>query len=172
MSNATADKPRLGTTDEQLTLETSDENRLVAISLVEQADRTLDIVSRNLDPPVFDTAEFVESVRALALRSRHSQIRIVVLEPQSVVTAGHQLLQIASRLSTFIEIRRPGANHAEFNQAMLIVDQTGIVHRHLSDRYDGIANFNDRQLAGELSRKFDDIWEHAISDPNFRRMSL
>ncbi len=166
------DKPELGVTDEQLTLVNSEEHRLVSVALVEQARRSLDIISRRLDPTVYDTSEFIDAVRALALRSSHAQIRILVLEAQSVVTTGHRLLDLAARLSTFIELRRPGPEHASFNQAMLVVDRTGVIHRRLSDRYDGIANFNDRMLAGEVSRAFDDIWEHAEIEPDFRRMSL
>ncbi len=167
-----AQTPELGITNDQIVLQTSEENRLVALALVEQATRTLDIISRQLDPPIFDTPEFADVVRALAVRSRHSRIRILLLDPHSVVTGGHRLLELAGRLSSFIELRQPGLDHAGFNQSIVVVDKTGLIQRQLSDRYEGMANFNDSPLAGGLSRRFDDIWEHGVSNPNFRRMNL
>jgi hypothetical protein len=163
---------KLGEHDEGIAVSSSEENRQIALALATQANRTLEIVSRDLDPRVYANGDFVEAVKNIALKSRHSRIRIVVLDANAVVTRGHRLLELAARLSTFIEIRVPGQSHRDFNQAIYIADGAGVIHRLLSDRYDGVANFNDRSLAGELLRKFDNMWEHASGDPSMRRLRL
>lgn len=162
----------LGETDEKLEIGTSEENREVATQMVQQCRRHLDIISRSLDPAVYDTPEFSEAVKDLALRSRFSKIRIVIIDVDAMLHRGHRLLNLAQRLTTFIEMRTPGPDHLGFNEAMLIADSTGVIHRQLSDRYDGIANFNDKSLAGQLLQQFDEIWEKATIDSNLRRLYL
>lgn len=162
----------LGETGEELEMGTSEESREIATQMVQQCSRYLDIISRGLDPAVYDTPEFSEAVKDLALRSRYSRIRIVIIDVDAMLHRGHRLLNLAQRLTTFIEIRTPGPDHLGLNEAMLIADGAGVIYRRLSDRFDGTANFNDKSLARELLQRFDEIWEKATIDSNLRRLYL
>jgi len=162
----------LGKTSDSLACHTSEDVHTIAVAMAGQCRRTLDICARHLDPAVLDNAEFGEAVKQLAISSRYARIRLIVLLPETLHSRSHQLLRLAHELPTFIQVRVPGETHKDFNEAMLIADETGYIHRVLSDRYDGVAHFNDRLFASELTRHFNDIWAHGEVDQNFRRLSL
>lgn len=163
---------RLGTSKREIPLATAQEHRALCVAMTSQCQRRLDIISRWLDPPIYDTAEFVEVVRQLAIRHRKARIRIVVMDPSTIIHQGHRLLDLAGRLPSFIELRVPSPEHQGFNEAFLIADGVGYVHRPLADRYAGKANFHHPAVARELSQRFDELWEAGQPDPNLRRMLL
>lgn len=143
-----------------------------ALQLASQARRTLDIVSRHLDPVLFDQSTFIQAVKRLVLRSRRAEVRLLILDPGPVFRRGHRLLELAQFLSDFIHVRVPSPVNRDFNEAWLVVDGTGYLHRQMSDRFDATADFNDRQRAGQLVGRFNELWERGQPDPNQRRLSL
>ena len=144
----------------------------ISLAMARRSAHQLDIVSRGLDPVVYDTRDFLDAVKHLVL-SRRGQVRIIVLDADALISRdGHRLVGLAMRVSSFMEIRSPGESHAEFNEAMMIADRLSVIHRHYSDRYEGIANFHAPQWAALLSSSFESIWQNAEPIPHFRRLML
>lgn len=150
----------------------AEDNRAATLAMIRQCTRLLDIASRQLDPIIYDNAEVLEAVKALALRSRYTEIRIVVLDPGPVLARGHRLIELARALSSFMQIRVPGEDHRDFNEALLIADRTGYIHRQMADRFAGSVDFHDPRTAADLLRRFDALWDTGEPDPNFRRLHL
>jgi hypothetical protein len=144
----------------------------IALALAGQCSRSLAIVSRHLDPMIYDRPEFAAAVRQLVVTSRHAQVRMVIADAKTVVTRGHRLLELARQLPTFITIRKFGPAHESFNEAWLLADDQGYIRRRHADRHDGIACFRARRTTRELLRQFDEIWNTALPDPELRRLSL
>jgi hypothetical protein len=144
----------------------------VSLRLVEQCVRRLDLASRHLDPAIYDRDDFVGAVKRLALSSRLAQVRLLVTETGPVVSRGHRLIELAMRLTSFIEVRTTGPEHKGFNEAMLIADNTGYVHRRFADRYEGEASFADKRRASDLTTRFEELWERSLPDQNFRRLHI
>ena len=124
---------------DEITLEGSDELREVALEMTLNCHRNLDIISRHLDPVIFDNQAFANAVKLIALNNRAARIRLLVMDVAPVISRGHRLLELASRLSSFITIRKPSRDYKHFNEAMLLADNNTYIHRRLADRYDGIA---------------------------------
>ena len=162
----------LGEKEEEITLETSDHSRAISIQMINGCRRYLNIVSRDLDPCIYDTSEMLDAIKKLALRSRLSRIRILVLQPETLQSRGHRMLDLSERLSSFIEVRVPGKEHRSFNSALLLADDSGYIRRPHSDRFEGRANFKDRKTVSDLQNEFDLLWKHSQKDPNFRHLSL
>ena len=139
-----------------------------------RARRHLDIASRSLEPAVYEAKEFLAAVQKLVVSGRgRARVRILVFDPEALLSRGdHRLVNLAMRVSSYIEIRRPGPDHQEFNEAMLIADRTAVIHRRQSDRYDGVANFHSPLRAAHLSESFEAVWQNAEPDPHFRRLML
>ena len=163
---------RLAETPEIHAIDTSASNREAAVVMEQQARRTIMIVSRHLDAPIYDDTDFSTAVRNLIRGSRRAEVRVMVKDSTPVLRTGHRLIGLAQRLSSFIEIRVPARDHADFNEAFLVVDDVGYVHRNFSDRYEATVSFNDSKVARALIRTFDAMWEHAKPDPNLRRLQL
>ena len=163
---------RLGETNELLQLETRAENVQAASHMANQCQRSLFIISRKLDPAVFDTKAFTDATKYLALRHRRAQIRIIVFEPNTIVKRGHRLLELSGRLSSFIELRKAHYSFDNYNECLILADATGYIHRKNGELYESTLNFKDRRTSRHLLNKFTDMWELATLDPDLRKMTL
>ena len=153
-------------------IDTSDACRLAALSMVRQAARSIEIVSRQLDPQMYDNRDFCEAVSQLVTSSRRARVRALVRFTDPVVKRGHRLVTLSQRVSSFIEMRVPAREFDEYNAAFLIVDGAGVIYRTLSDGFEATVNFNSARMTQELSRQFESMWQTALPDPNVRRSNL
>lgn len=163
---------RLGETPGPVAIATREEAAAVALALAGQTRRTLDIVSRHLDPRLYDNEEFAEAVKRVALGSRRALVRVLVQDVEPILHDGHRLVALAQRLPTFLHIQVPGPQFRDFNQAFLVADGVGYLHRELADRFEGKASFHDPAAARELLRVFQPMWDAAQPDPNLRALRV
>ncbi len=163
---------KLGITGDAISFNRKSDNSSLALSMASQARRTLDIFTRDLEPVIYDTPEFIFALTQLAMRSKYSRIRILIQDSFRCIREGHRMIELSQRLSSYIELRKPGYDYKEFNDAFLIADNTGLLYKRLSDHYEGIVNFNTPLEAGEKTKFFTDVWETAEVDPNLRRIYL
>lgn len=163
---------KLGATKELLTLESVEDHRRVATAMAQQAGRTLHIFTYDLEAQVFDTPEFEEAVSQLARSSQYAAVRILVQDSSRAVKNGHRLINLAQRLSSKIEIRKPIAEYADVTRAFFVVDEAGYISRALADRFESVANFDDRLTSRDLVAFFNEVWERSQQDPQLRRLYL
>lgn len=168
----TFDDYELGRTDDTVRIENREENVHAITKMASQCRYTIEIISRELEPAIFDTVEFVEAAKRLALGNKRARVRMLVFEPVKIVRRGHRLITLATSLSSFLESRVPSQEHKSFNETMFIADATGYLHRLDTDRFEGAVNFNDRRASKHLLAKFDGMWARAKPDMNLRRMTL
>jgi len=162
----------LGETDELFEVSTSDEVRAAALAMVRQCSRTVDIVSRHLDPQVYSTHEFVDALKQLALGNPRTRVRVLVSDPGPVVSRGHLLVETVRRLSSFMEIRVPHETHKGYNSAFLVADGRGRIYRQLAERFEGVVSFDDPREATLLIEQLDEMWQIASPDPNLRTVHV
>ena len=162
----------LGETDEVIEIEDGATLNDLSLRMAQQGSRFVDIVSRHLDPPVYDTDDFALALKRLALSSKRARIRIMVIDARPLITSGHRLIELASRLPSFIEIRAPGRQHRGFNEALLLVDNTGYIQRQFSDHFAGQANFSDRRVGASMRERINDMWERGVPETRFRRLHI
>jgi len=169
---ADPDRYQLGTDHEPLRLDNIEQNRLAALLLARQARRSLHIVTRDMDPAVYDTAEFDDAIAELARQSRYAEVRILVNNTEHAIAHGHRLIETARRLSSYIQIRRLRPEQAHYNEAFLVADRRGVLHRGKGDLYEATLEFNNPARARDLHNEFTSLWEHAEHEPNFQRLHL
>lgn len=162
----------LGESAGAIDIATSDDNRRAALALASQAQRTLHIFSRDLDAPVYDSVPFVDAVATLATRSRYSFVHILLHDAERISRHGHRLLALFYRLDSKIKLRKPSHEHKDFNEAFLVADETGILHRRIADRYDGNVDFKARRKARDLVKFFNDVWGRSEPFAELRRLHL
>jgi len=169
---AKIDNYKIGVDSELLQLESFEENRDLATCFAQQASRSLDIASRLLDPPIFNSSEFIEAVRFFVTNNRKVKVRIIVHDPATIVKLGHRLVDLAGNLSSLIEIRKAGHEHKYYSECLLVADDTAFIHRLNGERSEATANFNDRRQSKYYLDEFNKMWDTSVTDPNLRRMSL
>ena len=162
----------LGVSEAPFEVSTRETLAEVCLSMANQARRTLDIVSRHLDAPLYDNDAFAGAVKRLALSHRSARVRLFILDARPLVGQNHRLIDLATRLPTFIDIRTPSSQYRSYNEALLIADNQGYVRRQFSDRYEAEVDFASRRRASALTERLNEMWERGQLDPNFRRLSL
>lgn len=175
MNNSTLQKlseAQLGATSTRMALHNQNEFCLASQVLAEQTKRQLDIFTFNLDSPLYDQSPFIEATKQLAQKGRNSKIRILLQDNSRVQQTGHRLIQLARRLPSMIEIRRPYDDYIEYEENFLVADEIGYLRRSRFGEYQGETNFYDPLTAGRLSELFSRIWERSEQDTDLRLLNI
>lgn len=153
-------------------LETLAENRRGAVAVAAVAKRELALFSHDLEPLLYDKDDFIQTVQALVTRSRMSRIRIVCIDPGASIRAGHRLVAVAQRFSSYMEVRRACKDHSQLTETFLVADEEAVLFRPIASRYEGYADVHAPLEARKFLKQFNDIWEKAEPDPEFRRLGI
>lgn len=162
----------LNETDEVVVIDTCEENLQATLFMTQQSRRHIDIISRNLDPQIYNTTEFLESMRTFVLQHRNTRLRVLVYEPKEIVRKGHRFIDMAGTLSSFIQLRTPSEEFHNFNESLFVADGMGYIHKLNSERYEATVNFADKRVSKYLIHQFDEMWEKAMPDSNTRKFHL
>lgn len=162
----------LGSHDDIIHLDSLQDNRDIALSIAQQATRSLLIFTPDFDAPVFDRPAFIEAVKDVAIHSPHSFVKIIVKDSGKAVLYGHRIIELARRLTTHLQIRKASIDFKEYSSTYLIADETAYLRRPHANRYEGIAQFNARSDCKHLTNFFDSAWEKAEPDPELRRLHI
>lgn len=162
----------LGQSSPRLEINQAEEHNLVATHMLNQAQRQFYVVARDLDRKIFDRDNFSAALLQLARMSRYSDIRFLLHDTEDAVRYGHEVLRLAQRMSSYIQVCIIGDDHKQYNESFVLADRKGVIYRGLSNRYDALVEYNHPRLAAELQNTFDDMWAHAHTDPNFRQLHI
>jgi len=163
---------RLGESRDELYLHSREENRTVALALVQQGMKSLHLFTHDLDPRLYDNAEFIEAVKQLALRSDRSKVYILMQDPRQVMYRGHRIVELARRISSHIFIHRAAAEDQDRNDTFLLVDGVGVLRRPHAARFEGTVWFHNPGEARLLHKDFQEMWERSQPEPELRRLHL
>ncbi len=164
----------LGEHNEELRIDSAAENRDAVIALAQQADISINIFTPELDPVVFDNADFERCVFSLARKHRSANIRILTQDSTLAMQRGHCLIRLAQKLTSSVMIHNPAREHRDESSTFMIVDRIGLLHRRRSSstNYDAVVNYMSPQHAGELDDYFNEIWERSTPDSKIRRLYI
>jgi hypothetical protein len=139
-------------------LATRVEFRDAACELARSARLQLNILTYEFEREIYGHPDFVQAVQALATHHSRARARILIHSPEWASRSGHRLVELARRLSSFIELRGMNEQDRELTSEVLIADGESLLLRDSPDvvhaRY-----FPDdpRQAAGWL-RRFEGLW--------------
>lgn len=162
----------LGETNKEFLCISEEENQQVACALLQQAELKVDIFSRDFEPAVYDNPTCRDAIEDLALRNRHSRIRILLHDPRKVSQRGHHILYLGRRLGSLMQLRAVAEVHQSIRETFLLVDGIGFMHRPHADTLAATVNFKDAPRVKELTKLFEKIWKEAEPDPHFRHLVL
>jgi hypothetical protein len=163
---------KLGVTALEIELDNRDEAQHATDLMAAQAQNSVEIFSRDLDPALYERESFLEALSALCRFNRQAHIRFLVQEPVDAVRRSPRLVGLARKLSSSFQVRQPHPDYRHFNEAFLIADGCGLIHRGLADRYEGSANFYAPIEAQRKRDFFTEVWDRSEEHPEFRRLYL
>ena len=162
----------LGITNECIQIDTLKLNSDAALKLVSAAQHQISIISRHLDPRIFNNENILQSMLMLIRRAKTSNVKILVHDPSPMIKNGHRILELSQRVTSKIEIRKIGQPFSQFNEGFLVADKIAYIHNIKSDLYDAEVNFNDKDKSKELLETFRNIWEQSSQDTTLRRLCV
>ncbi|MCA1798940.1 MAG: hypothetical protein LC632_05625 [Xanthomonadaceae bacterium] len=158
--------------DNRRELESWTDNQVAAVEVGTAARRALRLLSYDLEPQIYGEQDFIDVVRSVATSGRFASVRVLVQDSARAVRDGHRLVELARRLPTFIELRKPHSDHRSLIEAYLVADERALLYRKQADRYEGFVDVDDPLQARRLVREFDQVWGRATPDPELRRLGL
>lgn len=144
-----------------------------SVQVVEASRREVLLLSKTLDPAIYNNEPFYQSILDLARNDRNVQVRILVKDIQPVVEQGHRILNLARRLSSKVEIRKLLSRPQKDSITYLIGDRKHLLYMHEDLVYNGFVNYEAAQESKSLADEFTYLWDkHSELDPALRTMLL
>ena len=166
------DDLRLGESSLEFEVESLAESTAVAHALAAQTQRTLLLHTEDLEPAIYDESAFLDAVTRLSHAHSQSRIWILIQDARKVVQHGHRLIEIARRMSSSIQLRRPAEQYRNYHESFLLADGCGYLHRPIAARYEGTANFHDPGKVADFEKYFMEVWERSEPDEEIRRLYI
>lgn len=164
--------PILGDEDRQVSLDGIEENRQAMLTMLRQARREVLLCSQILDPQLLNNEETIDALRAAIVSNRNFRLRGIVYDPTLLTRTGHRLLSFIRSKPSFCSLRVPAQQHASFDQALFLVDETGFIHRPKGEYWRGVANFNDVPKTQHYKEVFTTIWDSGEPDQELRQFRM
>ena len=151
---------------------TAAENRDAALEIARLARRELAILTRDLEPQIYDDAEVLDAIKSLALSGSRAKVRILLIDATRAIKDGNRLVELSRRLSSFVEIRKPHRDYLDIAESFIIADEKGLLYRKLATRWEGIVDPSDPMQARDRLKLFNDIWQRSHGDPETRQLRI
>lgn len=161
-----------GKTDNDTVLSNLDEIKSACVTVADQALRSINIITPDLEPNIYDNQDFLDKLLNLCRGNRHARIQILVKDSTLAVKRGHGLIRLAQRLTTAIEVRNPLEEYLTQNSGFLLADNSAFVYRKNCDTPKAISNTDCKFRGNALQDLFNQVWEHSQLDDQIRRLFI
>lgn len=159
----------LGKSEGEHTLETQAECQAVVASMLRQAEQSLAIFSRDLDPALFNNSGFSDAVGHIVANHPHAKIRILAHDIEKALKDRNRVMEVVRRYPSHVQLRSLSRS---YHHAFFVADGKGVLDRRQSNRFEAAANFNDPGLARDLLNFFNSTWDRSSPNSEARSFSL
>ncbi|MAF82689.1 MAG: hypothetical protein QGH93_12435 [Gammaproteobacteria bacterium] len=142
------------------------------VDLVGITDRRISIFTADLEPDIYNNERFLEAVKHLTLGKPFVRIRVLIANPGRVVRSGNPFVQLARRLSACIEFSNVAEEFRDHREAFLIVDETALIYRVDSSKWEGIADTHEPAVARRYLGLFDEVWNSSSVQTERRELRV
>ena len=163
---------QLGLDHLDMSLQSREQVRLITQAFAEQTQRTMSLLTVDIEPAIFDQQAFLDAVARLSRQSHAASFRILLLDSRRVAQQDHRLVELSRRLGPTIQFRRPPPDYQHSGQTFLTCDDVGFLYRSLSSRYEGTANFNNPGEVARLNKGFKELWDRSEPDSELRMLQV
>lgn len=135
--------------------------------------RSIDIFTDHLSPAVYDDADLIAAISALARRSRQSRLRLLVRNPFPLYGRDRPLLTLIQRLPSRAQIRVYSEGAKDRHMGFFCVDKKHLVYLSNEAHWRGFARYDARAESIHTLNEFEHLWLYgSYEDPNFRTLTL
>ncbi len=164
--------PKLGEKHDVITVDTSDELRLHIVNMVYQATKTINIISKKMDARLTNHSDFLDALRSCIVNNSNFKLKILIYNLEEFLSQNHQIVELSRRLSSSIIIRVLNKEQQQQNTDFILVNNFGIIQQELPERYESSIEYNNKRKNLDLTRQFNESWEHGVRDSNLYRLGI
>ena len=144
-----------------------------AMTLILGCTGRLYLVTQRLEVELYNHAEIRDHLAALTVSNRNTDIRIIAQDTRVAANQGHQLIHLAQKFPTFVQIRTTVTPaHRNFRESWLLADDSAYLRLRNPDRYEGYYELDNKLESRSYHERFIEMWEACEPDQNTRRLSL
>lgn len=149
-----------------------EEIRTAIIKATANAQRSLAILTPDLEPEIYDSDAFLECLKRFILARSFARVRVLVTDPARSFKSGNPFVSMGRRLNIYIEFRNMKPELSPRQDAFLIADEKAIVYRARHDNWHGMADPCEPKVAKLYLRAFDELWHACALEPEQRYSQL
>jgi hypothetical protein len=148
------------------------EVRAAVIQVTAVANRTLSIMTHDLEPEIYDHDEYLETLKKFILARTFARVRVLILEPARVLLSASRFVAMGRRLNSYIEFRRITPDLANHPEAFFIADEQALVYRARAESWQGVSDTHEPAVARMYLTKFESLWNACEIEPEVRRLQI
>lgn len=153
-------------------LSTEEEIRSAVAEITGLADRSLAILTHDLEPDIYDHDEFLETLKRFVLARTFARVRVLIVDPARAMKDGNRFVTMGRRLNSYIEFRNVKPEYRHHQEAFCIADDHALVYRARADSWEGIADTYEPAVARRYLDMFDELWHACETEPELRQLHL
>jgi len=119
---------KVGESSNNIELNSKNNHYAAAVAILSQACRSIILFSPELDPNLLNTSEIKELFKDLAIKDRHSSVKMLIHDSRKLVLSGHHLVDLSRQLSSHIDIRKTPRELIDHPEMFLVVDETALLY--------------------------------------------
>lgn len=150
-----------------------DEVRAAVVEVAGLANRSLSILTHDLEPAIYDHDDFLETLKRFILQRTFARVRVLIVDPTRVIKTSSRFVNMGRRLNSYIEFRNV---KPEFRQdhpeAYCIADEHALVYRARASGWEGMSDTYEPAVARYYLTTFEAIWHACEVEPELRQLQL
>jgi len=148
---------------ERRILTTFEEVRDGVVEVASCAQRSITILTPDLEPDIYGNEEFLEALKRLVLAKRYARLRVLITDPSRAVRNGNPLIALGRRLNTYMDFRNLQMDYrGTMNDAFIIADESAVLYRKNGKRFEGIMGSHEPAVARQHLAAFEKPWEDSV----------
>ncbi len=148
------------------------EVRSAVIQVTGVANRTLSIMTHDLEPEIYDHDEYLETLKKFILARTFARVRVLILEPARVLLSASRFVAMGRRLNSYIEFRRVTPDLGNHPEAFFIADEQALVYRARAESWQGVSDTHEPAVARMYLTKFESLWNACEIEPEVRQLQI
>ncbi len=153
-------------------LDSADSNASISLDLINHARFSIDIFTHDMDPRVLNNSQLLSAIISFIKISPKSKLRILILDPSTVVQKGHLFLELSRKFSSFIEIRQVNPEYHAASFSFLMVDHKSMLYRPINSIMQATLHMDESLVCREHLEYFNEVWQHSQPVNEFKQLFI
>lgn len=153
-------------------LSTLEEVRAAVVEVTGLANRSLSILTHDLEPDIYDHDDFLETLKRFILARSFARVRVLIHDPTRVIKTGSRFVTMGRRLNSYIEFRDVKPEYRTHGDAFCIADEQALVYRARADSWEGMSDTYEPAIARIYLGTFDALWNACEMRADLRQLQL